>query len=162
DQVLDERRLGGLDLLVLVLVAHAVRLRSAGGGGAKSFSVTAGAGSGSGSMGSSGGVVLAGSPTAASAGGAGRAATAGGGGRRRRRGRSLGRFPLGAVLEVTERIEAGVELAGGLVDVLLEIGHLRFAHRLAELILELGGHAPDLGRPLTDRAQNAGQFLGTD
>src|SRR5439155_766201 len=74
DQMLDQRRLGGLD----VFVAHAVRLRSAGGGGAKSFSVTAGAGSGSGSMGSAGGV-LAGSPTTASAGGAGGASAAGGG-----------------------------------------------------------------------------------
>ena len=65
---------------------------------------------------------------------------------------------------VADRIEIGValRLLGHLVDLLLEVGHLGFAHRLVELALELRRHAPELAGPLPERTQCAGQFLRAD
>ena len=48
------------------------------------------------------------------------------------------------------------------VGLLLEVGHLGFAHRFLELALEFVGHAADLAHPLADRAQHARQFLRPD
>ena len=49
-----------------------------------------------------------------------------------------GRLNVGA--HVLERIVA-FDVVGDVVDLLLEVGHLRFAHRFLKLALEVGGHA---------------------
>src|SRR5262249_3947768 len=71
-------------------------------------------------------------------------------------------LPLGRLVQLLERIDAAADLAGRLLDVLLDVGHLGFAHGLAELILELARHATDLAGPLPDGAQHRGQVLRLD
>jgi len=53
-------------------------------------------------------------------------------------------------------------LARHVVDLLLEVGQLRLAHRFMELVLELGGHAAQLAHPLPKRAQHPRQLLRPD
>ena len=69
------------------------------------------------------------------------------------------RLDIGA--HVLERVVA-FDVVGDVVDLLLEVGHLRFAHRFLELALEVGRHAAHPPRPLSKRAQNARQFLRAD
>src|SRR5262249_47429031 len=66
--------------------------------------------------------------------------------------------------DLTHRIERRIalRLAGHVVDLLLEVGQLRFSDRLLELALELGGHAAQLVHPLPERAQHARQLLRSD
>src|SRR5262249_28793073 len=73
------------------------------------------------------------------------------------------RLPLGRLVQILERIgDAGADIAGRLVDVLLDVGHLGFAHGLAELVLELARHAANLAGPLADGAQHHRQILRLD
>ena len=86
----------------------------------------------------------------ASAGGAGGASAAGAGSRSARQAstRSHSLRSLNGSRPVSR-------LAGRLVDVLLDVGHLGLAHRLAELVLELatpcGGSCRSIGRPRAAR-----------
>ena len=70
-----------------------------------------------------------------------------------------GRFDVGA--HILERIVA-LDVVRDVVDLLLEVGHFRFAHRFLELALEFGGHAAHLPGPLSERAQDRRQFLRPD
>src|SRR5262249_13858902 len=83
--------------------------------------------------------------------------------RRIERGRRA-RGVLDVLADVIDRIEVRValRLRGHLVDLLLEVGKLGFAHRFVELALEFRRHAPDLPHPLSERAQRTGQFLRPD
>src|SRR5438132_1231459 len=53
-------------------------------------------------------------------------------------------------------------LIGHVVDLLLEVGKLGFAHRLIELVLEIARHAADLSHPVPERAERARQLLRSD
>src|SRR5262249_14876774 len=94
-------------------------------------------------------------------------------GRRARRGRACGvdhraldlllrAFQLPFDLADGIEIRIALRLARHLVDLLLEVGHLRLAHRFLKLVLELGGHAAQLAHPLPERAQHGRQLLRPD
>jgi hypothetical protein len=55
-----------------------------------------------------------------------------------------------------------LRLRGQIVDLLLQVGELGLAHRLMELVLELGGHAAQLRHPLPERAQHGRELLRPD
>jgi len=73
-------------------------------------------------------------------------------------------FSSSSRLDLADGIETRValRLARHLVDLLLEVGHLRLTHRLLKLALELGGHAAQLAHPLPERAQHGRQLLRPD
>src|SRR6266404_2410387 len=66
--------------------------------------------------------------------------------------------------DLGDRIERGIalRLARHVVDLLLDVGQLRLAHRLLKLTLKFGGHAAQLVRPLPERAKHRGQLLRPD
>ena len=145
DQMIHQRRLGRLD----VLVRHAGRFplpTSPRADGA------AGIGKGSGGEGSGGAATAAGGSPAAGEASSGVASQT----------TAAVDEELAALLEILrERIKPG-DAARGIVDfldLLFQVGHLRLAHRFLELALEFRGHAADFSRPLPDRAQDSREFL---
>ena len=89
--------------------------------------------------------------------------------RRGRRGRARGVARRERVLDhlfqvglEAARVERGVQRRRRLVELLLQIRHLGFAHRFLELALEFRRHAADLGHPEAELAQHGRQLFRAD